>query len=176
MGDNSYIYGESNHKSLIQAHMKPLKYIAAGLATLMLLSSCSVLKNLSSGSKTGTSTGGALAALYQIFKSTGVLDLGNLTNIINIGKVLTGASTLTNATEAFASDFSAGLIEGSNQLINNSNVASVITALKSLSNVDTTALSQAAEQAAQGTVTALNNSTAGVAPTLAALNNIFKAL
>ena len=42
--------------------------------------------------------------------------------------------------------------------------------------MDTTALSQAAEQAAQGTVTALNNSTAGVAPTLAALNNIFKAL
>ncbi|MBR1576357.1 MAG: hypothetical protein IJ654_07925 [Bacteroidales bacterium] len=157
--------------------MKALKHIAAGLVALMLLSSCSLLKNLTaSGKDSGTSTGGALAALYQIFKSSGAIDLGNLANIINIGKVLTGASTLTNATESFATDFTSGLIEGSNQLVNNANVASVLTALKSLSNVDTTALTQAAESAAQGTATALNNSTAGVTPTLSALNNIFKAI
>lgn len=157
--------------------MKAFKKIAAGLVALTLLSSCSVLRSITSnGSSTGSNTGGALAALYQIFKSTGALDLGNLANIINIGKVLTGASALTNATEAFATDFTSGLIEGSNQLINNSNVASVLTALKGLSNVDTTALTQAADSAAKGTVTALNNSTAGVAPTLAALNNIFKAI
>lgn len=156
--------------------MKPLKYIAAGLAALMLLSSCSVLKNLSSGSKTGTSTGGALAALYQIFKATGALDLSNLTNIINIGKVLTGASTLTNATEAFASDFTNGLIEGSSQLINDNNVQKVMTALKSLSTVDATAIEEAAEKAAKGTATSLTSATEGVAPTLAQLTNIFKAI
>ena len=156
--------------------MKPLKYIAAGLAALMLLSSCSVLKNLSSGSKTGTSTGGALAALYQIFKATGALDLSNLTNIINIGKVLTGASTLTNATEAFASDFTNGLIEGSSQLINDNNVQKVMTALKALSTVDATAIEDAAAKAAQGTATSLTSATEGVAPTLAQLTNIFKAI
>ncbi len=156
--------------------MKALKYIAAGVAALMLLSSCSVLKNLSSGSKTGTSTGGALAALYQIFKASGAIDLGNLVNIINIGKVLTGASALTNATEAFATDFTSGLIEGSNQLINDNNVQAVLGALKTLSNVDTSAITQAAENAAQGTATQLSNATAGVAPTLSALNSIFKAI
>lgn len=156
--------------------MKPLKYIAAGLAAIMLLSSCSVLKNLSSGSKTGNNTGGALAALYQIFKATGALDLGNLTNIINLGKVLTGASTLANATDAFASDFTNGLIEGSSQLINDNNVQKVMTALKALSSVDATAIEQAAEQAAKGTATQLTSATAGVAPTLAQLTNIFKAI
>lgn len=157
--------------------MKALKYIAAGVAAVMLLSSCSVLKGItSSGSKTGSNTGGALAALYQIFKATGALDLGNLTNIINIGKVLTGASALTDATESFAGEFASGLIEGSNQLINDNNVQNVITALRTLSNVDTSALSQAAANAAQGTATQLSNSTAGVAPTLTALNSIFKAM
>jgi len=156
--------------------MKALKHIAVGLTALMLLSSCSILKNLSNGAKTGSTTGGALAALYQIFKSTGALDLGNLANIINIGKILTGASTLTNATEAFASDFSAGLIEGSEKLINDNNVQAVVSALKTLSSVDTSALAQAADAAAQGTVTQLNNNTAGVAPTLSALNKIFKAM
>ena len=157
--------------------MKPLKYIAAGLATLMLLSSCSLVKNItSSGTDTGSSTGGALAALYQIFKATGALDLGNLVNIINIGKVLTGASTLTNATEAFASDFASGLMEGSSKLIDQTNVASVMAALKALSNVDTSAITQAADAAATGTMSALTSSTAGVAPTLNQLTTIFKAM
>ncbi len=156
--------------------MRPLKYIAAALATLMLLSSCSIVKNLTNGSSTGSTTGGALAALYQIFKATGALDLGNLANIINIGKVLTGASTLTNATEAFTNDFTNGLIEGSSKLINDSNVQNVMSALKSLSKVDTSALTQAADAAAQGTGTQLNSSTAGVSATLNSLNTIFKAI
>ena len=157
--------------------MKAIKAIAAGLATLMLLSSCSVMKNLtSSGSNTGSSTGGALAALYQIFKSTGALDLGNLTNIINIGKVLTGANALADATTEYATDFTSGLIAGSQQLINDKNVQNVVTALKALSKVDTSALTQAADSAAKGTATALTASTAGVTPTLNQLNAIFKAM
>lgn len=157
--------------------MKALKYIAAGLATLMLLSSCSVVKNLtSSGSDTGSNTGGALAALYQIFKATGALDLGNLVNIINIGKVLTGASALTNATDAYAADFTNGLIEGSSQLITNQNVGKVMAALKALSNVDTSAITTAADAAATGTASALTANTAGVAPTLQQLTTIFKAM
>lgn len=157
--------------------MKALKSIAAGLAMLMLLSSCSVMKNLTgNGTATGSNTGGALAALYQIFKSTGALDLSNLTNVINIGKVLTGANALTDATQEYAADFTSGLIAGSQQLINDKNVQNVVTALKALSKVDTSALTQAADSAAKGTATALTASTAGVTPTLNQLNAIFKAM
>ena len=155
--------------------MKALKHIAAGLAALMLLSSCSILKNVTA-SDSGSSTGSALAALYQIFKSTGALDLGNLTNIINIGKILTGANSLAAATQEYTNEFASGLIKGSSQLINDNNVQSVLTALKNLSKVDTSALTQAADAAAQGTVTQLNNSTAGVSATLSSLTNIFKAM
>ena len=155
--------------------MKALKHIAAGLAALMLLSSCSILKNVTA-SDSGSSTGSALAALYQIFKATGALDLGNLTNIINIGKILTGANSLANATLDYTNEFAEGLIKGSSQLVNDGNVQKVMGALKSLSSVDTSALSQAAVAAADGTVTQLNSSTAGVSQTLNSLTNIFKVL
>ena len=157
--------------------MKALKHIAAGLAALMLLSSCSLLKNItSSASDTGSSTGSALAALYQIFKAAGGIDLSNLTNIINIGKILTGANSLVDATQEFTSDFASGLIEGSSKLVNSGNVDAVIAALKALNNVDTSNLTKAADAAAQGTAMALTSSTAGVTPTLNQLTNIFKVL
>ena len=56
--------------------MKLMKRIAVGLATLLLLTSCSILQ-----------------------KAAGGIDLSNLTNIINIGKILTGAGSLSNATQ-----------------------------------------------------------------------------
>lgn len=157
--------------------MKALKYIATGIATIMLLSSCSVVKNLTSDATgTGTNTGTALASLYQIFQSTGMLDLNNLANIINIGKVLLGANALTGATDAFTTDFTSGLIEGSSKLINSGNVQSVLTALKGLSKLDTSALTQAANAATQGLPTQLSASSPDVASTLSQLTTIFKAM
>ena len=81
-----------------------------------------------------------------------------------------------NVTDAFAADFTNGLIEGSSQLITNQNVGKVMAALKALSNVDTSAITQAADAAATGTAMALTSSTAGVAPTLDQLKTIFKAM
>ena len=162
--------------------MKLIKYIAAAVASIMLLSSCSVLKNVtSSASGTGSNTGSAIASLYKILMSSGSLDLskldlGDITNIINIGKILTGANALTGATQEYATDFATGLISGSSKLINNSNVQAVLGALKTLSKVDTSAVSQAATAAANGTATQLSTSTAGVAQTLSSLGSIFKAI
>ena len=157
--------------------MKVFKRLAAASAAVILLSSCSVIKSVTSdASSTGISTGSALATLYQIFRSTGSIDLSNLANIINIGKILTGASSLTDATSSFTDQFISGLMSGSSNLVNNSNANGVMNALKMLSNIDTSAITSAAAAAANGTATQLNNSMAGVASTMSTLTSIFDLL
>ena len=158
--------------------MKLFKHIAAAAAALMLLSSCSVLKNVATNAvSSGTNTGAAISALYNIFKATGGIDLSNLTNIINLGQILTGANSLANATTSFTDDFASGLISGSSQLVNSSNVATVLNTLKSLSNVDTSAITKAASSyASSGVATPLTSSTAGVSETISSLTGLFKAL
>ena len=157
--------------------MKVFKRLAAASAAVILLSSCSVIKSVTSdASSTGISTGSALATLYQIFRSTGSIDLSNLANIINIGKILTGASSLTDATSSFTDQFISGLMSGSSNLVNNSNANGVMNALKMLSNIDTSAITSAAAAAANGTATQLNNSMTGVASTMSTLTSIFDLL
>ena len=133
--------------------MKLMKRIIAGVASLLLLSSCSILQNVASNATSvGTSTGTAIAAIYNVIKAAGGIDLSNLTNIINIGKILPGASTLTNATQSFTDDFATALINGSENLVNTGNVASVLTGLKALNDLNTTAFSDSATKAyANGT-------------------------
>ena len=133
--------------------MKLMKRIIAGVASLLLLPSCSILQNVASNATSvGTSTGTAIAAIYNVIKAAGGIDLSNLTNIINIGKILTGASTLTNATQSFTDDFATALINGSENLVNTGNVASVLTGLKALNDLNTTAFSDSATKAyANGT-------------------------
>ena len=125
--------------------MKMMKRIVAGVASLLIVCSCSVLQNVAaSATSAGSSTGSAISAIYNVIKAAGGIDLSNLTNIINIGKILTGAGTLSNATQSFTNEFAAGLISGSNNLVNNSNVSKVITGLKALNNIDTSAFSDTA--------------------------------
>ena len=133
--------------------MKLMKRIIAGVASLLLLSSCSILQNVATNATSvGTSTGTAIAAIYNVIKAAGGIDLSNLTNIINIGKILTGASALTNATQSFTDDFATALINGSENLVNTGNVASVLTGLKALNDLNTTAFSDSATKAyANGT-------------------------
>jgi len=157
--------------------MSIFKTLAASAAAILLLSSCSILKNTASNAlSAGTSTGSALSSIYQVFKSSGAIDLSNVTNIVNLGKILTGASSLTDATEKFTDSFTSGLISGSSNLVNSTNAASVISALKSLSNVDTSAITAAAAAAAAGSSTQLTTSTEGVSSTLSSLNTIFNLL
>lgn len=154
---------------------KTLKHFVAAVAMLLTLSSCGVLNQTASqGSILGSSTGSALSSVIKILKQVGALDLSNLTNIINLGQILTGASSLQNATSAFTNEFAAGLISGSANMVNQSNVTGVIDALKSLAGTDTSAIQQAAAAAATGTSPQLTSSSAGVSETLATLNAISK--
>jgi len=157
--------------------MRKIKFLVAAAAIILSLSGCSVLKSVASNAlSTGTNTGSALSSLYQIFKSSGSIDLSNVNNIISLGKIITGANSLTDATSSFTDKFTSGLINGSSSLINNSNVSSVINGLKTISNIDTSAITAAAASAATGAATQLSSSTAGVSSTLSSLNSIFNLL
>ena len=157
--------------------MKLFKRIVAAVAALTILSSCSVLKNVAANATSlGSSTGSALASIFKVLKSTGGIDLSNLTNIINLGQILTGANSLTGATSSFTDQFASGLINGSSNLVNSSNVSSVLGGLKSLANIDTSAISSAAAAASAGKTAEINYSTEGVSATVNTLKNILGAL
>ena len=157
--------------------MKLFKPIVAAIAALTILSSCSMLnKTASNATTSGSNTGTALAALYNIFKTTGGIDLSNLTNLINLGQILGNIGGLGNATTSFTDQFSEGLISGSANLVNKNNVASVLSGLKTLANIDTSAITGAASAAASGAPSTLTSSSAGVSTTLSSLTSIFNAL
>ncbi|MCR5547759.1 MAG: hypothetical protein K6F25_03315 [Bacteroidales bacterium] len=155
--------------------MKILKFLAAAVVTLSLLSSCSVIKTVaaSNPSQSGSYTGEALAALYQVLQQSGSIDLSSITNIVNLGRILTGAQSATRTGQAFVDTFTKNLISGSNRLINTSNVGNVISGLKALANVDTSAIGQAATKAVMtGVVPALSNSDPSVSATMGQLSSI----
>ena len=156
--------------------MKLLKRIAVGVASLLVVSSCSILQGIGSAATTGTNTGTALSAIYNVLKSAGGIDLSNLTNIINIGKILTGAGALSNATQAFTDEFSTALINGSNNLVNSGNVAKVLSGLKALNNIDTSAFSESATKAYANGTQQLPQNDANVNATVKALTSLLGAL
>ena len=157
--------------------MKILKRLTAAVAAIALLSSCSILKSITtSASSLGRDTGSAITALYKVLGAAGAIDLSSVMNILNLGQILTGAHALTDATPSFLNQFSSGLISGSDTLINSDNVAGVIDALKALSGVDSSAIDKAVTAANSGTTPQLASSAIGVPQTLACLDDIFALL
>ena len=158
--------------------MRLLKYLTAAVISLSLLSSCSVLKNAATNVlTTGTNTGSAISTLYRVLQTAGSIDLSNVTNLINLGKILTGANTVSNASTSILDQFTRGLISGSTGLITNSNASGVISGLQALANLDTSAITRAAAAAAAGSATTqITTSTPGVSATLSQLNSIFTLL
>ena len=155
--------------------MKLFKCLAVASAAVILLSSCSILKSTTAdAASSGSNTGSALSTLYKILKGTGTLDLSDLTTIINIGKVLLGANSLTDASLDFSNQFANGLISGSSQLINKANVGGIMDGLKALGNLDTSVLTQAAAAATNGNSFQVNAANTGVASTVSSLTNILK--
>ena len=154
--------------------MKILKRLAAAVAVIALLSSCSVLKSVATSALTsGSNTGSAISQLATVLGQTGNIDLSSITNIINLGQILRGANSVSGAGASYLDSFTSGLIQGSSNLINSSNVSSVISGLKALSGMDTSALSNAAAQAAlTGVVSAVNPSDSGVSKALSQVNSI----
>ena len=124
--------------------MKLFKRIVLGVSALLMVSSCSILQTVGNATTAGSNTGSALSAIYNVLKAAGGIDLSNLTNIINIGKILTGAGALSNATQSYTDEFANALISGSNNLVNSGNVSKVITGLKALNSIDTSAFSDSA--------------------------------
>ena len=158
--------------------MKLFKHIAAACATVVLLSSCSILNGTSSSdaASTGSNTGSALSSLYKIILAGGSLDLSDLSTLINLGKILIGANSLTNASNSFVDQFTSGLISGSSNLVNSSNASAVVNGLKSLASIDTSVLATAAADAAAGKSFQVSSSTPGVSSTMSSLNSIFNLL
>ena len=153
--------------------MRIIKHIAAACAAIMLLSSCSVLKSVTANAlSTGTNTGSALSSIFNVLKSAGSIDLGNLTNILNIGKILTGANSLTGATPSYTDSFTQGLINGSSNLVNTGNASQVLNGLKALTNIDTSAFTKAAASSATGAASEISTSDQNVASTMSALTSL----
>lgn len=166
--------------------MKVLFRIVAAVVAFSIINSCSVLSKVAgNGNQNGLATGLALLGLYKAIKgaNTGstapmnanTLDLTNTNNIMNLGKLLTGASTLQNATPTYTSQFSNGLIEGSSNLVNQNNVSGIISSLLGLNNINNSALLSAAQTPqtkAATTTPAVTTQTTGVSETLSALTGI----
>ena len=157
--------------------MKLFKRIAAAFVAISLLSSCSILSNLTqTATQTGSTTGGALAAIFNVLKTNGNIDLSDLMNVINIGKILTGANSLTNASQAYTDEFVTGLMNGSGNLVNSSNVAAVLTGLKALNNIDQSVFTGPAAKAYANGSRAVPTSDEGVKTTMNALNSLLNTL
>ena len=160
--------------------MKAFKHFLAIVAALSLFTSCGVLGGLSSGMgaqpSTGSTTGSALATSFNVLKNTGTLDLGNLTNLINLGQILTGANSLVDAGKSYTDQFAADLIKGSNKMITQANVGNVIAGLKKLAGTDTSALTKATSAAFAGNLVPVSTSDKNVKANLAAIDGIMKAM
>lgn len=166
-----------------------LKVFAALAVTVLMASSCGLLRSSSAGTSGGTtsgsSIGGALASIFTQYKTDGKLDLSNLSNILNIATILNDLKGMKNSGVAAlqSSDFINGLIAGSNNLVNKANSGKVIDGLTTLAGLDLTALTSAAnkitkgsEEAAQKAVDQINTSSVQVQAAVNSLDGIIKAL
>ena len=157
--------------------MKLFKRIAAAFVALSILSSCSVLSNLASNPlATGSTTGSSLAAIFNVLKTNGNIDLSDLMNVINIGRILTGANSLANATEAYTGEFITGLMNGSGNLVNSSNVAAVLGGLQALNKIDQSVFTGPSAKAYANGTRAVPTTDEGVAATMGALNSLLNTL
>ena len=156
--------------------MKLFKRIVLGVSALLMVSSCSVLQGLGNATTAGTNTGTALSAIYNVLKAAGGIDLSNLTNIINIGKILTGAGALSNATQSFTDEFASALISGSNNLVNSGNVSKVISGLQALNNLDTSAFSDSAIKSYSNNTQQIQKNDQNVNATVDAITKLLGAL
>ena len=99
----------------------------------------STTKNESQALTSGQAAGKALKALYTQYKKDGKLNLKNLTNLTNLTTLSTCIEDLKgmDSKSAFYKDFAKGLMNGSDNLVNNSNVSNVMKLLKGSSGDDT---------------------------------------
>ena len=164
--------------------MKLFEQIAAAFIALSLVCSCGILGGQSAGTgttagtatntSTGINTGSALASILGVLLNSGSIDLGNLTNLINLGQILIGANSLVDASQEYTTQFASDLIKGSRNKITKSNVNAVMEGLKELAGTDTAALNKATTAAFAGNLVPVSTADKGVKDNLAALDGILK--
>ena len=176
--------------------MKSLSKICAALAAVVLLASCGSMGTMATngtgtgltvGTTNGQASGAALKNLYTQYKTDGKVDLNNVNNLMNMVALATGIQGLKGQTDksAFYTDFAAGLILGSNNLVNK-NTSSAVTGLlgnlvngnnlNALTSLAGNALTNAANNAATNATSPLasiTEKTEGVASTISTLSSIF---
>lgn len=180
--------------------MKSVKSLVA-IALCLLVTSCGVIGGpaagtAQSGTTDGQTSGAALKSLYGQYKTDNKVDLSNINNIISLAQLVNGIQGLKNVDDKsqFYTDFAAGLVLGSQNLVTEQTSTPVTGALSSLvSGTDLSAIAAAglaaAAQSKQGqqvqsqiqetagnvasTVSAISEKTAGVANTISTLSSIF---
>ena len=121
-------------------------------------------ETVSAATTNGQAAGAALKALYTQYKADGKLDMGNLTNLMNLTTLATNVQGLKGQSNksAFYMDFAKGLVLGSNNLVTESNSTSVMSGLTNLvNNVDLSALTASAEEKASSAASTLTEKLTG---------------
>ena len=176
--------------------MKKISTILTVVALCVLTASCGILGGNGDGSVNGQQSGAALKSLYSQYRTDGKVDLTNLNNIVSMAQLVNGIQGLGGVDDKskFYTDFAAGLILGSNNLVTQQTSKPVTNTLQTLvSGTDLTAIaaaglaaaaqSQQAQQTQQAaattssnvanTVATISEATAGVSNTLSSLATIF---
>lgn len=168
-----------------------LRLFAAVAATVLMATSCGVLGGgaqtapAQDTTSTGSSIGATLASLYAKYKTTGQIDLTDLSNILDLAQILADLKGMgADATNALQStEFANGLIAGSNNLISKANVATVLANLRNILNLDLSAITNAARkvknggaQAAEAAAEKVKTGGEQVNTALAALLNILRSI
>ena len=106
-------------------------------ALLNKATSSSTTETVSEATSNGQAAGIALKSLYKQYKADGKkLDLSNVNNLLNLTTLTTNIKGLKGMTNksTFYKDFAAGLIKGSDNLVNSNNSTSVMSGLTTLVN------------------------------------------
>jgi hypothetical protein len=115
-------------------------------------------ETVSAATSNGQAAGAALKALYTQYKADGKLDMGNLTNLMNLTTLATNVQGLKGQSNksAFYMDFAKGLVLGSNNLVTENNSTSIMSGLQNLvNNVDLSGLTASAQDKAQSAASSI---------------------
>ena len=119
--------------------MKKLFGILTCLAVCLMTVSCGILgigAKSGSASASGQASGAALKSLYSQYKADGQIDVTNLSNIMMLSQLANGIQSLKGVDDksAFYTDFAAGLILGSDNLVTKQTANPITNTLQTLAN------------------------------------------
>lgn len=119
--------------------MRKLFGILTCLAVCLMTVSCGILgigAKSGSASASGQASGAALKSLYSQYKADGQIDVTNLSNIMMLSQLANGIQSLKGVDDksAFYTDFAAGLILGSDNLVTKQTANPITNTLQTLAN------------------------------------------